>query len=135
MTHRVSLSIFLAALALLLLSSHDTSASRRRNYPLRVPDEIAHTLGVLRMQDLDSQRVSVTFWSTDDAVSRMENIWEALRAKNDPTLTHIGVNVDANPGLAAAYLQRDNLDGDSLQVFALPGSGLREEYGLRTIFR
>lgn len=129
------MSIFLAAIVLLMISSRDTFASRRRNYPLRLPEEIEHTLGVLRMKDLDSQRVSVTFWSADDAASRIENIKESMRAKNDPNLTHIGVNVDNRPELAAAYLRRDNLDGDTLQIFALPETGLREEYGLRTLYR
>lgn len=120
---------------MLMISSRDTFASRRRNYPPRLPDEIEHTLGVLRMHDLDSQRVSVTFWSTDDAASRVENIKEALRAKNDPNLTHIGVNVGDNPELAAAYLRRDDLAGDTLQVLALPGSGFREAYGLKTFYK
>ncbi|MCM1310790.1 MAG: hypothetical protein NC301_07190 [Bacteroides sp.] len=135
MTYRVPLSIFLAALVLLLISSRDTFAAHRHNYPLRAPEEIQHTMGVLKMQDLDSQRVSVTFWSADDAASRIENIKETLRAKNDPHLTHIGVNVGDDPALAAAYLKRDALDSDTLQVFALPESGLAEEYGHRTVYR
>lgn len=136
MKYRVPLSIFLAALALLLIASRDTFAAHRRNYPLRPPEEIQHALGVLRMQDLDPQgRVSVTFWSADDAASRVENIKEALRAKNDPKLTHVGVNVGDNPALAAAYLRRDALDGDTLQLLALPESGLEEQYGLGTLYR
>ncbi len=135
MTYRVPLSIFLAALALLLIASRDTFAAHRRNYPLRPPDEIQHAFGVLKMQDLDSVGVSVTFWRADDAASRMENIKEALRAGKDPKLTHVGVNVGDNPALAAAYLKRDALDGDSLQLLALPESGFAEKYGLGTLYR
>lgn len=137
MTYRLPLSIFLAALVLLLISSRDTYASHLHNYPTRPPEEIEHTLGVLKMQDLDSQRVSVTFWSTDNAASRLENIKEALRAKNDPNLTHIGVNIGDDPDIAAAYLRRDALDGDSLQLFALPDAApaLASTYGLRTLYR
>lgn len=137
MTYRLPLSIFLAALVLLLISSRDTYVSRLHNYPTRPPEEIEHTLGVLKMQDLDSQRVSVTFWSSGHAASRLENIKEALRARNDPDLTHIGVNLGDDPDLAAAYLRRDALDGDSLQLFALPGNApsLASTYGLRTLYR
>lgn len=135
MTYKVPLSIFLAALVLLMISSRDTFAAHRHNYPLRPPQEIEHTLGVLKLHDIDAPNVSVTFWSADDAASRVENIKEALRAKNNPQLTHIGVNVGDDPALAAAYLRRDKLDGDSLQLFALPESGLDREYELRTLYR
>lgn len=134
MTHRVPLSIFLAALVLLMISSRDTYASHRHNYPVRPPEEIEHALGVLKMQDLDSQRVSVTFWNTEDAASRVENIKEALRARKDPGLTHIGVNIGDSPEIAAAYLKRDALADDTLQLLGTPGAGL-EQYGLRTLYR
>lgn len=135
MINRVPLSIFLAALVLLLISSRDSFAARRHDYPLMPPEEIKHSLGVLKTSDLDAEHLSVTFWSADDAASRLENIKEALRAKNDPKLMHIGVNVGDDPRLAAAYLKRDALDGDSLQVLALPESNLKEQYGLRTLYR
>jgi len=137
MTYRAALSIFLAALVLLLVSSRDTFASRRHNYPVRPPEEIEHTLGVLRLQDLDSQRVSVTFWSTDNAASRLENIKQAARARTDPGLTHIGVNIGDDPAVAAAYLRRDALASDSLQLFATPEStpSLASTYGYRTLYR
>lgn len=138
MSYRAPLSIFLAALVLLLISSRDTFASHRRNYPLRPPDEIEHTLGVLRLQqEQDSQRVSVTFWSADDAASRIENIKEAARARSNPRLTHIGVNVGDHPDLAAAYLRRDALDNDTLQLFAAPEvvPWLISTYGYRTVYR
>lgn len=135
MKYRVPLSIFLAALVLLLISSRDTFAARRHNYPVAIPEEIEHTLGVLNTRDLNTEHVSVTFWSADDAASRVENIKETLRAKKDPKLLHIGVNVGDNPQLAAAYLKRDALDDDSLQVFAHPESDLKEQYGLQTLYR
>lgn len=137
MTYRAPLSIFLAALVLLLISSRDSFASHRHNYPVQPPEEIRHALGVLRLQDLDSQRVSITFWSTEDAASRLENIKEANRARNDAGLTHIGVNVGDDRNLAAAYLRRDALDTDSFQLFADPGTVpyLRSSYGYRTLYR
>lgn len=137
MTYRAPLSIFLAALVLLLISSRDSFASHRHNYPVRPPEEIEHTIGVLRLQDIDSQRVSVTFWSTEDAASRLENIKEAARARADAGLTHIGVNVGDDPAIAAAYLRRDALDSDSLQLVAAPGAVpyLRSSYGYRTLYR
>lgn len=127
---RASLSIFLAALVLLMISSHDTFASHRRNFPERAPREIEHALGTL---DLDSvaagQRLSVTFWSGEDATSRMENIYLAAQAREDPGLTHIGVNVSDAPELFRAYLERDRLGGDSLQLMAAG------DYPLGTVYR
>ncbi len=134
---RAPLSIFLAALVLLIISSRDTFASRRHNYPLRPPEEIEHALGVLRLHDLDSQRVSVTFWCADDAASRLENIKEAARARLDPGLTHVGVNLGDSPELVSAYLRRDSLGADSMQLHVLPdvAQSLLSTYGLRTLYR
>ncbi len=137
MSYRAPLSIFLAALVLLLISSRDTFAAHRRNYPVRPPEEIQHTLGVLKLRDIDAGHVTVTFWSADDAESRLENIKEAARARADDAITHIGVNVGDDPDIAAAYLRRDALDGDSLQLLALPDEAraLTDTYGYRTFYR
>lgn len=135
MKYRAPFSIFLAALVLLLISSRDTFAAHRHNYPLQPPSEIEHSRGILKLDDFENQKLSVTFWSADDAASRVENIKETLRAKNDPNLTHIGVNVGDDKELAEAYLKRDELFGDSLQIFAVAESGLQSEYGLRTLYR
>ncbi len=137
MTYRTPLTLFLAALVLLLISSHDTAASQFHDYPQRPPQEIAHELGVLNMADFGSQRLSVTFWSSDDAASRLENIREAHRAKYDPTLTHIGVNLSDPHDLFNAYLQRDRLTGDPLQL-RVSGDNARtllDTYGYRTLYQ
>lgn len=123
---------------MLLISSHDTAASQRHDYPRRPPAEIQHALGVLKMHELGPQNVSVTFWSSDDAASRMENIREAERARHDPTLTHVGVNLsEDSPEIFNAYLLRDKLADDSLQLLAAPDVAreLRDTYGLRTVYK
>lgn len=137
MNYRAPLSIFLAALVLLLISSRDSAASQLRNYPTRPPENIEHRLGTLNLGDLGAQNVSVTFWNVDNAAARMENIKEAARAKADPNLTHIGINVGDSPELAEAYLRRDALAGDSLQLLANPDDAdrLAETYGFRTLYR
>lgn len=136
MKYRTPFSIFLAALTLLLISSRDSYASKIHNYPARPPQSIEHALGTLYLDSLGSGNVSVTFWNADDAASRLENIKETARAKSDPNLTHIGVNIGDSPDLAQAYLRRDALDSDTLQLIASPEatSSLRK-YGLGTIYR
>lgn len=137
MIYRTPITLFLAALALLIISSHDTAASQLHDYPKRPPREIAHELGVLKMADFGSQRLSVTFWSGDDAVSRMENIREAHRAKHDPTLTHIGVNLSDSRDIFNAYLRRDRLTDDPLQL-RVSGDNARtllDTYGYRTLYQ
>lgn len=134
---RAVLSIFLAALVMLMISSHDSFASHRRNYPPRPPEHIEHALGMLDLDSLPTRNVSVTFWSSDDAASRMENIREAARARADTSLTHIGVNLSDSPELFSAYLRRDRLEGDSLQLLATGESARRlsDAYGYRTLYR
>lgn len=136
MKYRTPFSIFLAALVILLISSRDSYASKLHNYPTRPPQSIEHALGTLNLDELSSRNVSVTFWNSNDAASRLENIKETARAKADPNLTHIGVNVGDNPDLAQAYLRRDALAFDSLQLIAVPEAtpGLRK-YGLGTLYR
>ena len=136
MKYRTPFSIFLAALVILLISSRDSYASKLHNYPARPPQSIEHALGTLNLDEFGSRNVSVTFWNSDDAASRLENIKETARAKADPNLTHIGVNVGDRPDLAMAYLRRDALASDSLQLIAAPeaAQGLRK-YGLGTLYR
>lgn len=136
MKYRTPFSIFLAALVILLISSRESYASKLHNYPTRPPQSIEHALGTLNLGELDSRNVSVTFWNSDDAASRLENIKEAARAKADPNLTHIGVNVGDNPDLAQAYLRRDALSSDSLQLIAAPQAAPElRKYGLGTLYR
>lgn len=136
MKYRTPFSIFLAALVILLISSRDSYASKIHNYPVRPPQSIEHALGTLNLDSLNSRNISVTFWSAEDAASRLENIKETARARTDPSLTHIGVNIGDNPELAQAYLRRDALDSDTLQLIASPeATTALQKYGLGTLYR
>lgn len=113
--NRAIISIFLAALVILLISSHDTFASRRHNVPMVPPREIQHIAGVIRPDSIPTKRVSLTLWSSNDAGSRIENMKQASLARRDPDLTHIGVNIDDTPDIFKEFLRRDNLDADPNQ--------------------
>lgn len=132
--NRAIISIFLGALVLLLISSHDTFASRRHNVPAVPPREIEHTTGVFRADSVASGRVSLTLWSSDDAASRLENMKQASLARHDPDLTHIGVNLDDTPELFKDFLRRDNLDDDPNQYLATDevAHALASTYGYGT---
>lgn len=116
MNTRVILSIFLSALMLLIISSNDSSAVKPRRLPSRAPAKIEHDLGKLNLGDFKAKDISVTFWSSHDAASRLENIKLAAQAKDDPEKQHIGVNIDDEPDLYRAYLLRDKLHNDTLQL-------------------
>ncbi len=136
MKYRTPFSIFLAALVILLISSRDSYASRLHDYPTRPPQSIEHALGTLNINQPESRNLSVTFWNSNDAASRLENIKETARAKTDPNLTHIGVNVGDQQELAMAYLRRDALASDSLQIIATPEAATSlQKYGLGTFYR
>lgn len=113
--NRAIISIFLAALVILLISSHDTFASRRHNVPMVPPREIEHTTGVFRPDSVPTKRISLTLWSSNDAASRIENMKQAALARKDPDLTHIGVNLDDTPDIFKEFLHRDNLADDTNQ--------------------
>lgn len=121
---------------LLIISSNDSSASKPARNPGRAPAQIEHDMGMVNLNSLKDKKVSVTFWSSDNAASRMENIKNATEAKTDPNREHIGVNIDDAPDLFQAYLLRDHLENDSLQLRA-DGSvarNLAETYGYTTVY-
>lgn len=134
--NRAIFSIFLGALVILLISSHDTFASRQHNVPMKPPREIEHISGVFRADSITSPRVSLTFWSSDDAASRLENMQQASLARQDPDWTHIGVNLDETPDLFKDFLRRDNLSDDPNQYLAVDevAHSLAETYGYGTLY-
>lgn len=136
MNKRIILSIFLAALMLLIVSNNSTSASSRSRNPGRAPSRIEHDMGMVDLNALKDKKVSVTFWSSDNAASRMENIKNAAEAKNDPARKHIGVNIDDEPKLFQAYLLRDHLEDDTLQLRAEGDIArqLTDTYGYTTVY-
>lgn len=136
--YRAPFSVFLAALTILLISSHDTAASKLHNYSESHPRDIEYALELLELRDVDPQQhLSITLWSSEDAESRLENIRRASLARNNPDLTHIGVNLTDSEDIFNAYLLRDNLAGDSLQLHAsgAAANNLMNTYGYRTISR
>lgn len=119
---------------MLLISSHDTFASRVRNVEAP-PRVIEHTAGVINVDSLRGKKVSVTFWSSNDAASRVENLTYAAEARRDSTRrVHIGVNIDDEPQLFKEYLLHDNLSNDANQLLATGdvAARLAETYGYGT---
>lgn len=116
--NRAIFSIFLAAVVILLISSHDTYASRQHNVKAVPPREISHSTGTFNVDSVHSKRVSLTLWSSDNAASRIENMQKAELASKDPDWTHIGVNIKESPELFKEYLHRDRLDRNPTQYLA-----------------
>lgn len=135
MKKRAIISIFLAAAVFVLIVSHTTSATQTQLPVSQMPPEVAHTLGVLKLHELEKQRVTMTLWSSDDAASRMENIELARAAEADPNYTHIGVNIADPEALYEGYLLRDGLSDDPYQLLATAETAeqLFSTYGYTTL--
>ncbi len=138
--YKVVFSIFLAATALVLVSSHSSAytAGGRHSASAELPDAIVHDSGTIRTSDLapEGGRVAVTLWSSDNAASRLANAEMAMMARRDPGLTHVGINVDRSPAMFREILRRDRLDSDSLQlhVSGTEASKLMSAIGYSTVF-
>lgn len=132
--NRAIFSIFLAAVVILLISSHDTYASRLHNVKSVPPREIEHSAGSFRVDSIPSKRVSLTLWSSDDASSRLDNMKNAELASKDPEWTHVGVNIEDTPELFKEYLHRDKLDRNPSQYLATDevAHALESTYGYGT---
>lgn len=80
--------------------------------------------------------MSVTFWSSDNAASRLENMQQAALARADSSMVHIGVNLDDTPDLFADFLMRDNLRDDPNQLLATDEAAraLSDTYGYGTMY-
>ena len=135
--NRAIITVFLAALVIILISSHDTFASRQHHVPMTPPREIEHTAGTFHADSIPTgQRLTLTFWSSDDAASRIENIRRSLQAESDSNLTHIGVNIDDSPEIFKNYLKRDNLSDDPNQYLVTDevADALSATYGYGTLY-
>ncbi len=65
--------------------------------------------GITTLSDFKGEMVLVTFWSTNDALSRVRcNEYTALADQNDQ-LRHIAINFDSNKVLFGEVVKRDNL--------------------------
>ncbi|MDE6118593.1 MAG: hypothetical protein K2F82_01875 [Muribaculaceae bacterium] len=142
--YKVIFSLFLALTALLLMSGHSGAyTGGNGSVPLRrvsLPEVINHDAGTLVVDRIaPGQNLALTLWSSDDAASRVANAMMAAKARRDPGLTHIGVNVDESPAMFHEILRRDRLDSDSLQLHVSPDEAARLISGMgggyRTVFR
>ncbi len=118
----------------MLISSHESFASRQKNVPGTPPREIEHTAGTFRPADLGTKRVSLTLWSSNDAASRLQNMQNAAAAAKDSDLTHVGINVDDSPEMFRDFLHRDNLSENPTQYLATDevAHALASTYGYGT---
>lgn len=133
---RVILSIFLAAVLLAILGSHRTLANRSEQLRLVPPSEIHTTDGTIIPSTLGGKKVSITFWSSNDAGSRLENIQKSIEARADSGMVHIGMNIDDAPALFREYLRHDNLHADTNQYLADEAAArtLQDTYGYGTMY-
>lgn len=100
------------------------------------PTTIETTAGTLTPSAAEDKRVSITFWSSHDAASRLENIQRSIAARADTTVTHIGMNIDDAPAIFREYLRHDNLQADSNQYLAADEAArtLQDTYGYGTLY-
>lgn len=98
------------------------------------PREIEHTAGVFSPDSIKTKRISLTFWSSNDAASRIENMQHASLAAKDPDLTHIGVNLEDSPEMFRDFLHRDRLENNPTQYLATDevAHALASTYGYGT---
>lgn len=132
--NRAIISVFLAAVVILLISSHETFASRQRYVPGTPPREIQHASGTFRPSDLGTKNISLTLWSSNDAASRIQNMQQATKAAKDPNLTHVGINLEDSPEMFRDFLHRDNLSNNPTQFLVTDevAHSLASTYGYGT---
>lgn len=122
--NKAIITIFLATLtALLMLSSHNTFAGATQQRNGAPPAQIVTAQGVINVDSLAQGRhVTITYWSSRNAASRLENLQRAAQARRDSSLIHIGLNIDDSPEIYRQYLLRDNLQDDPTQFQPLHAS-------------
>lgn len=119
--YKAIFSIFLAALVVLLISTHLTYAAMPAPRPHKaaqgpLPAQIVHDGGTLLTSSLADKTVTWTVWNSNDAEARVRNATLAAAARRDPNVVHIGINTDPSARLHHALLQRDGLAGDPYQL-------------------
>lgn len=133
---RCILTIFLSVAVLLLISAYE----RKPTETLFTVDNMAISQGdscLLEMSEMKGKNVLLTFWSSDDATSRLSNMYYSSLARKHEDMVHVGVNFDSSPQLFREILRRDNLAGDSLQfhVSGDDAAKMINRYGLQHGFQ
>ncbi|MBR5170032.1 MAG: hypothetical protein IKW85_05640 [Muribaculaceae bacterium] len=67
--------------------------------------------GLSPLQQHRGENILLTFWSSADAVSRLENMrYDRLSRQDGVTYTHVSVNMDRNQSVFNSIVTIDNLD-------------------------
>ena len=67
--------------------------------------------GLSPLQQHRDENILLTFWSSADAVSRLENMrYDRLSRQDGVTYTHVSVNMDRNQSVFNSIVTIDNLD-------------------------
>lgn len=133
---RCIFTIFLSIAVLILLSAYE----RKPTDTLFVPNDVVIGRGdscVFDISEVSGRNVLLTFWSSDNASSRLSNMYYAALARKYDDMVHVGVNFDSSRQMFEEILRRDNLDGDSLQFHVSGNDAARliNSYGLKHGFQ
>lgn len=130
---RAIFSIFLVIAVLLLISAHETPILRSTATYTAPGFTIGDGDSAISLSDMRGKYVLLTFWSSDDAKSRLANIEHSSIAGRYPSVEHIGINFDSSGSMFKEILKRDNLSESPLQlhVDGMAASKLINSYGLK----
>jgi len=130
---RAIFTIFLMVAVLLLISSHETSLLKNADTYTAPKFTIGAGDSAVSLDDMRGKYVLLTFWSSDDARSRLANIEYSAIAGRHASLEHVGVNFDSSQSMFKEILKRDNLTGAQLQLHVDKESAARliNSYGLK----
>ncbi|MGN0214593.1 MAG: TlpA family protein disulfide reductase [Muribaculaceae bacterium] len=133
------LAIVTFAILLISTSANSTKTTDSRIGYLAPVFSVSNSDTTLSLQQMQGKYVLLTFWSSDDAESRISNIRYNRMAGKNSKVQHLAVNFDRSAKVFNEVALIDNLDyGTQFHIDSNNQSTIKKEYrikskGLRTL--
>lgn len=128
---KIFLTIALVAATLVFTSGFNEEAAAGGRGETAADIELANSFGSVSLKDYRGQYVLLSFWSSEDAASRILCASYARECAKNGKAVHLGVNFDEQKALFDAIVDADGLDAKAqYNLTGTAAATVRHDYRL-----